>query len=652
MTSIQRIKGADGVIIDSNSYLELPKAQTKVTADAIRNGMLRYNRAWKAFEGVIDFDDGSVAYRRFAQLDANGRLLTSQLPDSITSGMTYTGTFDPIVDDIDPPFTQVVLPAASTSNTGDYYIVRGIQDAALKHLIANPTSNPFVIFSPANSSWTQIKYYIGKDPSTGMNSVIINAFARFNTVPAGHPGITQLAAGNVDLTAPFTNVNNPSLELGLSDSDWVIMADTSIQRLRQNRVSILAASVAFDNTVLQSVKRQFVSNNNTAQGAIDNLGLYALRRTGDSMTNDGTEGAGRLAITYGTATAPSMTFNDGNSDPDLNSGMIPSQWTDSTTGIFHPSNGNIGFSSSGVEKIRITPIGLLVIEASNINVANNAAIQLQGTGNTVANPGISAINDTMSFTIKGKVQVEMKDGSTLFHGSVTIDQNLSVGGNSDITGNETIGGNLTVNGNTILGNAATDTLVVNAVSTFNANTTFNGASNRFKNINLMPAGIVTLEHGTTPTTIVQETGNLKFNMTSYGDITINDGASVRTKFNRYGVKLPILNPIDNAVGEDGMIAYSTQRNTVMQKANGQWTTVSGGGVEQAFAVSSWVLSGSYYTITVSSANIQSIEVQEAVGSNFAKVEVDSVVISPTNAVISIPSSPDWRFAGRLIITYR
>lgn len=664
MTSIQRIKGANGVIIDSNAYLEVPKAPTQTTPDAIRNGMFRYNRAWKAFEGVIDFDDGSVAYRRFAQLDANGRLLTSQLPESITSGLTYVGTFDPIIDDIDPPFTKVVLPAASPANAGDYYIVRGIQDAAVKHLAANPTANPFVIYSPTDSAWTQIKYYIGKDPSTGTNTIVISAYARFNTVPAGHPGITQLAAGDVGLTAPFTNVNNPSLETALSDSDWVIMTDTTIQRLRQNRVSILASSVAFDNTVLQSLKRQFVTNNSTVQGAIDNLGIYGLRRTGDSMTNDGTAGAGRLAITYGTAVAPAIAFNDGTSDPDLNSGMVPSEWTDPTTGIFHPAMGNMGFSSSGVEKIRITPIGLLVVEAGNINVANNAAIQFQGTGNTVANPGISAINDTMSFTVKGKVQLELKDGSSLFHGSVTIDQNLSVGGNSAITGNETIGGNLTVtgngtiNGNTILGDAAADTLTVNAtstfnaVSTFNANTTFNGASNRFKNLNIMPAGIVTLEHATTPTTIVQETGNLKLNMTSFGDITINDGATVRTKFNRYGVKLPILNPIDNAVGEDGMIAYSTQRNTVMQKANGQWTTVSGGGVEQAFAVSSWVLSGSYYTYTVSSANIQSIEVQESVGANFSKVEVDSVVISPTNAVISIPSTPDWRFAGRLIITYR
>src|SRR5699024_1158283 len=108
---------------------------------------------------------------------------------------------------------------------------------------------------------------------------------------------------------------------------------------------------------------------------------------------------------------------------------------------------------------------------------------------------------------------------------------------------------------------------------FQTTTTFNGSSNRFKNLNMMPAGILTFEHATTATAVSQITGNLKLDMTAFGDMTINDGAAVRTKFNRYGIGLPKLNPIDNAVGEDGMIAYSTQRNTVMQKSNGQWTTV-------------------------------------------------------------------------------
>lgn len=68
--SINRIRGDGGVIIDSKSFLELPKAPSKETADVIRSGMIRYNKEWKSFEGVLDFEDGSMAYRRFANLDA------------------------------------------------------------------------------------------------------------------------------------------------------------------------------------------------------------------------------------------------------------------------------------------------------------------------------------------------------------------------------------------------------------------------------------------------------------------------------------------------------------------------------------------------------------------------------------------------------
>jgi len=633
MTSIQRIKGANGVIIDSNAYLELPKAPTKTTSDAIRSGMIRYNDSWKSFEGVIGFDDDSVAYRRFAFLDENGRLLTSQLPESVTSGLEYAGTFDPVQDDIDPPYTYMALPTPSATTNGDYYIVRSIQDSAAKHLLANPTTQPFVIFTPTNPSgnWTQIKYYIGKDPTTGANTVVINAFARFipASIPAtGHVGLLSLVNNNPDLIAAFNTDNNPSAEVGLSDSDWVILTPTMVQRVRQSRASIMASSVLYDSSIIRSVKRAFVSNSSTSQSVIDNIVIYGLRRTGDSMTNDGSVGSGRFGVVYGSAAAPAIAFNDGNSDPDLNSGMIPSEWTDTSTGIFRQAAGSIGFSSTGVEKVRINSVGMIILEAANVNPVSAPALQFQGTGNTVSNPGITAVSNTVTFSIAGNNQVELKDASSLFHGSITVDQNL------------------TVAGNTIIGDANTDTLVVNAVSTFN------GTSNRFKNLSLMPSGLLTLENATTPTVISQTDGLLKFDMSTFADITINDGAAIRTKFNQYGIKLPILNPIDHAVGEDGMIAYSSQRNTVMQKSNGQWTTVSGGGVEQAFTTASWVLNGAYYTFTITGPNIQSIMIQEQVGSNYSPVDVDSIVISATNAVLSVPASPDLRFNGRAILTYR
>lgn len=628
MASVYRIKGAGGVVIDSTTFLELPKAAQQTTSDTKREGMIRYNTAWSAFEGVIKFTDGSVAYRRFAQLDNNGRLLTSQLPDSVTSGLEYVGTYSPLSDDIDPPMTAGVytaLPMSSSTNLGDYYIIRGIMDAAQAHYTANNPTTATVTFTPTNPSgqgnWLQIKYYVDANPSVPGTKMVSAAFGRLVTpIPAGHDGLTSLAT-DPELTAAFSTSSTIGTEKALTDGDWVIMTTNKVQRLRNTRVSILASSVSYDNSIINGSGRRTSSSGGTVQTVIDTILLDGLRRTGDSMVNDGSTGKGRFAVVNGTATEPSIAFNDAAYNPTTNPGTDPTKWTDTRTGIFRQAAGSIGLTSNGTERLRVDTVGLKLFQGSGVNQVSNPAIQISGTGNTVP-AGITALNNIIYLTTNGKSQVEIADGTSTFNYNVTI------------------------KGNTIIGDASTDTLVVTAASTFN------NTSNRFNRLSVMPNGIITLENATTPSTVAQVAGDLKLTMGSFSDVTIYDGATIRTRFNRYGVQLPVLNPIDNSVGVDGMIAFSPQRNTVMQKANGQWTTVSGGGVEQSFTTASWVLSGANYTYTITGANIQSVRVQEAVGSNFNQVEVDSVVISSTNAVISIPSSPDVRFAGRVIITYR
>lgn len=634
MASVHRIKGDGGIIIESQTFLELPKAPQKITTDVQRKGMIRYNIGWESFEGTITFTDGSIGYRRFAMLDANGRLLTSQLPDSVTSGLEYVGTYSPLSDDIDPPMTAGVytpLPMATTTNNGDYYIIRGITDAAQAHFTANNPSTTTVVFTPTNPSgagnWLEIKYYVDTNPSVPGTKMVTAAFGRLITpIPAGHTGLTSLAT-DPELTAAFSAIVNPSLEKALTDGDWVIMASNKVQRLRNTRVSMLASSVLYDTSIINGSGRQVSSSGGTVQTILDTLVLEGLRRTGDSMLNDGRVGKGRLGVTNGTASEPSIAFNNAAYDPVSNPGTDPTKWTDTSTGIFRQAAGSIGLSSNGTERFRTDTVGIKLFQGSGVNAVTNPAIQINGTGNTTA-AGITALNNTITLTTNAKSQVDIADGTSSFHGAVVVDTNL------------------TVKNNTVLGDAATDTLTVAAISTFN------NATNRFNGIGMMPNAIITLENASSPTVVAQTAGDLQFRMGSFGNLTIMDGAVIRTRFNRYGVQLPVLNPIDNAVGVDGMIAYSSQRNTVMQKSNGQWTTVSGGGVEQAFTNASWVLNGTLYTYTITGTNIQAIQVQESIGSNFSPVEVDSIVISPTNAVLSIPASPDVRFSGRVIITYR
>lgn len=638
--SASTIKGAEGVIINSTYFLELPKAPTKQTTYAERAGMIRYNSEWQAFEGVLAFTDGSVAYRRFANLDENGQLLTSQLPDSVTSNMQWVGTYSPISDDIDPPVdaTYAKLPAASSSNSGQYFFVRGIYDAAVAHFRANTPATPTITFTPTNPSgqgnWIQIKYYIDTDPTNTSNKIVVAAFARIVTasIPStGHEGLVSLAT-DPNLTAAFTATVDKTSELGLTDGDWIISDGTKNVRLRQNRVSINAGAVSFDRTFLTSSNRPFNGTSGTVQTIVDSLALYGLRRTGDTMYDDGTQGAGRLGVTYGTVTAPSIAFNNKSFDPTTDPGVNPALWSDTTTGIYHPATGTIGFTSSGVERLRVSPTQLVLYPVTS-STASAPNILFSASGNTTL--GMNVVGNVINFVSNGATNVSLAQGVSTFNGNVIVT------------------GNHTVNGNTILGDAGTDTLTVNAASTFAGTTLFNNATNRFALGAVFSSGATLSFEGTNTATITKAATELRFNMTNFNDVSIYDGATLRTKFNRYGIQLPVLNPIDDAVGVDGMIAYSTQRNTVVQKSNGTWTTVgSGGGVATTFTTANWVLSGSYYTYTITNANIQQVAVQELSGSNYIPVEVDSVVISPTNAVISVPASPDLRFNGRVIVQYQ
>lgn len=650
--STSRIKGSEGVIIDSQYWLELPKAPTKKTAYAERAGMIRYNNEWKAFEGVLQFTDGSVAYRRFANLDENGLLLTSQLPSSVTSGLDYVGTYSPIIDDVDPPMTGITpLPAPSASNAGEYLIIRGLYDAADAHFRANnPTTSP-VIFTPTNSTgqgnWIQIKYYVGSNPSSPSTPQVVNAYGRIVTasIPAtGHVGLVSLAQ-DVELTRAFTNSNTNGSETALSDGDWIISDGTRIQRLRNSRVSITAAAVLYDRNVVTSAGRPYGTSSGSVQDIIDQAAIYGLRRTGDSMYDDGSKGRGRLAVTLGTAAAPAIAFNSTPYSP-TQPGTDPTKWSDTNSGIFSPGKGLISISSNGSEKMRVANGVITLIQSGTFNAATNPTLQFQGAGNT-SNLGITAVNNTFSFSTNNVVQVELTNAQSTFHGSATVDANMLIRGNA------------TINGNTVVGDASSDTLTVNATSTFGAPATFNSssrfnhASNLF-NVGLQVGtnGVLTLQ-GANPSTIRQSGSELRFDMANFSDVNIYDGASARIKFNRYGIKLPYLNPINDGVGEDGMIAYSPARNSIMQKSNGTWSNVGAGSIVVIdFTTANWVASGAYYTYTIPNADVRSVSVQEKVGNNYLQVEVDSVTLSPTNAVISIPAgSPDLRFNGRVLVTY-
>lgn len=678
--STYRIKGSDGVVIESTKFLELPKAATKNTTDVQRSGMIRYNQEWKAFEGTLEFTDGSIEYRRFANLDENGRLQSSQLPDSVISGMKYIGTFSPISDDIDPPVVASQydnLPQASTANSGNYFIVRGIYDAAVAHFNANNPSTSPVTFIPTNPSaqgnWIQVKYYFSADPYDNTRKTITNAFGRIinASIPAsGHSGLKDLAL-DTDLTSAFDVSNNPGSETSFSDTDWIISDGIKWTRQRQSRTSILAGAVMFDRTQMYSSKRLLAdSPTGTVQNVMDSLIAYGLRRTGDAMYDAGTSGSGRLAFLYGTAVAPSITFNSNTFNPLTNPGIDPTKWSDGTTGIYHPNTaGAIGFTSSGTEKLRIVPTQVIFYPSTS-GTATVPSIAFSATGNT--NLGIVSLNNKIQLVSNNAVNVSFEQGLTNFNGNTNITGNSTVLGdtvlgdsptdtltvNATSTFNSTVSMkdvnmiNLTVTGNTILGDNGTDTLTVNAASTFASTSRFNALSTFNNGITLANGSAFTFS-GANNAVVTKASNALNFTMTAYDDVTILDGSNVRTKINRYGIKLPSITTLSDSLGEDGMVAYSESLKTVVQKIDGSWKPISSSSsIIYTFTNTSWVLSGSYYQLTYTGTEIKSVQVQyrETDGS-YSSIDVDSIAITATSAIIKIPSSSDLRFTGRLIVSF-
>lgn len=648
--TVHRINGKDGVILDSNTFLELPKAENKITTFPERAGMFRYNIPLKSFEGVLEFDDGSISYRRIPSLDSNGKLNTSTLPDSVVSGMRYMGTYSVIEDDIDPPLTDFQydsLPEPTSDNSGQYYICRGIMDSAINHFINESPSTSPVIFVAENESgtgenWIEIKYYFNSDPVHPSENIVTYAFGRIlvSEIPqAGHEGLISLSQ-NTELTNAFTSTDDPNLETALCDGDWVISNGNTQQRLRSSRTSIMASQVSFDRTISTSLGRPFKTNAGTIQTITDNIILNTIRRTGDSFYDDGmSPAAGRLALVYGTRTNPSICFTDPIIDIENDSGMDPSNWTDKSTGIYRPDQGTISFVSDTVDKFRIENTRIVVLQDGS-NITNNPALQFEHFSNT-NNVGISGINNSLSFSLSNKQQVKFENGLSTFYGDLTVLDNTILG---------------TVDDN--------DTLQVNAISTFDASVTINAAlvttgTNYFdKDVRIKNgSGLLFVTNSGSSTGTVRlgspSGSGLDINLSNidYKVSVIEPGNNSRMYIGRYGVKLPVLTPINDSVGEDGTIAYSPDRQSTVQKINGSWVNIgAGSNTTIDFVKADWVNSSGYYTYTITRDRILDVRVQELVSGNYIPVEVDSTTISLTNAILRIPNTTDLRFDGRVVIS--
>ena len=680
MSSVNRIRGDGGVIIDSDKYLQLPVAPTKVTIDPKRVGMIRYNLGTQSYEGVLGFTDGSVAYRRFANLDDNGQLLTSQLPDSVTSGLRYGGVYNPLTDDQNPHVAGVQhLPAPTADNSGEYYVISGLYDLASQHYNTNSPSTSPVTFTPVNPSgegnWLEIKYYF-QSTDTGVN--ITHVFGRLIAaqIPSANAGLTSLAT-DPEL-GTFSTTNVPMNETALTDSDWVISSTNTWHRLRQSRVSITAGAVSYDRSAISKAGRLESSiSAGVVQEAIDNLFVSSLRRTGDAMFNNGdaNNSGGALALVYGTAAKPSLAFNNNPYHPTNNPGTDPSKWTNSGKDGVYFDGTTLGISFNGTGNHEFNKYGQIIVPQGDYNT-NGTSLAFDKVANRT---GIDGRNQTLSF-IAGNIKVPRM---TIDGDSVDIDTSVT----------------LNAAGNVVLGTNCANTLTVNSASTFKCDVTLGTNCSNTVTINSVADFKCNVIVGTdnTNTMTVNSVGVFKDDIrmdvskkihwsgfTDYASVsfesTADTGGDSRMVFNvgdnadeyfqwtatsgttptqvmkltREGLLIPISNgkPSDS-VGEDGMLVYNSVDKVIMAKTDGKWQEIGNSNAyEVKFAVSDWVLDGQYYKYTLTLNNVSSCLVYEQIATDiYQDVYVDHMEISPTGVTVFVTSNNDYRFDGKLVIQF-
>lgn len=371
--SAYRIKGEDGVIIESTNYLELPKGSDTGRPTNPRIGMIRYNtnannRGVEAVVLVESQGNQALEWRRIAHLDVDGKLLTSQLPSSITGSLTYKGTWDASINDvnetsadIDPPLDPLPAPA---NRIGQYYIVRVEGDGG--------------------------------------------GAANLAPVPAG---------------------TGAKYKKG----DWIVSNGATWEKVDQSQITATAAQTQFSSIAMRTAHN--IKASVSLQDGLDNLVEHALDRYGDTMKGTltiGTDAEARILLANGSAAKPNLSFVS-----DTNTGVYWEKadtisfstggakraemsntaltttllfkaadgtaaapaftfTSNDNTGVFKAAPNVIGLSTSGVERARVYERGVQALAFdADVGLATDAAYAFKGDSDTgMYSPGA----DQVAFT--------------------------------------------------------------------------------------------------------------------------------------------------------------------------------------------------------------------------------------------------------------
>ena len=83
---------------------------------------------------------------------------------------------------------------------------------------------------------------------------------------------------------------------------------------------------------------------------------------------------------------------------------------------------------------------------------------------------------------------------------------------------------------------------------------------------------------------------LKSSLLFFPQSATSDGYNGESKLTEIGFRPPFIDATNNALGENGMLAFSPAYNTLIQKISGKWKRISGSETINISDMSEWVIS--------------------------------------------------------------
>jgi microcystin-dependent protein len=193
---------------------------------------------------------------------------------------------------------------------------------------------------------------------------------------------------------------------------------------------------------------------NNGSGSGNNLVLSSGNTV---ILNNNTVINGSLKLNSGNSGSPGLYFN-----------------TDQDTGLYGISDGEMGISANGQQRIKITN--------GDINLTPNTDACVSTIGNATIT-GLLTLNNTLSLTSGG---ANISGGATI-NGLLTTNNAITVNGGATINGGATVNGLLTANNAITVNNGAT----INGLLTANNGANINGNTNIISNTSTISLSLST-----------------------------------------------------------------------------------------------------------------------------------------------------------------